>query len=106
MSRSPPSVGSLTLTELVNDSTDWGAPVTLVASMFLGSTEDISVSCSSVVKGLRPSSHCSAVMPSGWMTQALPHESATSRAAFAGGAGAGFEGGEVILVGRLDVVPP
>src|SRR4051794_39493083 len=74
--------------------------------MFLGSTVDISVSCSSVVRGWRVASHCSLVMPSGWVTQALPHSWATSSASSAGGADVGFEGTEVILVGRLLVAPP
>src|SRR6476469_810521 len=104
MSRSPASVARLTLTELVKDSTAVGSPVTLLAGMFAGSTVDISVSCSSVVNGRSPSSHCSLVTPAGWLTQALPHESATSSAAGAGGADSGVSVSVVILVGRLLVV--
>src|ERR1044072_4129663 len=103
IARVPPSVGRFAVTDDVYDCFGTGGPVTLVAGMFAGSTVDISTRYSSVVKGLRPSSHLSVVVPAGWCTQALPHESATFSASSAGGAEVGFCGGEGSRVGRSAV---
>src|SRR4051794_16269837 len=102
----PPSVGTFAVTELVNDSLGTGGPVTLVAGMFPGSTVPSSTMYSSVVNGRSPSSHVFAVVPFGWCTQALPHESATLSASAEGGAEVGCCGGDSILVGRSLVADP